>query len=458
MKCLLIFMTSIFIQNISQAQIEMEPDRSLTGYWSGAMIRSGNSVQNMTAEIEEQGDSLVIGVSIPDWAYYPPRTSKLEIEKKVLLSFDTYYGQAEMVLDTNYMEMVGTIADANPPLQFHLKRNLKPFAPEIISKDIEIINEGANVSGTLFYRADLEEPMACAVYVHGRGCGTRYWKRSRAMKLAEYGIATFTYDKRGSEASGFPCEQSTHDLNVSDISAIIKKLSKEKEIDKSKIGLIATSAGGWTAPHATEVSEVPVAFLITMVGPTTSVLEQQVDGMRAFMEDTNMQEEYLNEAIEYTELMFEKNNQQKTYSDMMALLEKGKDHGWYEWLVEDDIPASPEAIKDLWVQRFSYDPAEALKSYEGPFLAIFSENDPVVPYKKQLVRLKELMDEAGKTNVTTKVMPSASHGMEHGSLVRDLGNHPEDGRPTYYFKYDRVSFGAVTYLIEFLEKYNFLQE
>lgn len=67
---------SFFLLNTTHAQIETTPDKSLLGYWSGAMIRSGNSVQNMTAEIYEQGDSIVIGVSIPDWAWYPPRVSK----------------------------------------------------------------------------------------------------------------------------------------------------------------------------------------------------------------------------------------------------------------------------------------------------------------------------------------------------------------------------------------------
>ena len=454
-QLLILFLTIPFL---SSAQIEEQPDKSLVGYWSGAMIRSGNSVQNMTAEIYEEGDSLVIGVSIPDWVYYPPKESAFIFEKGSVVTFDTYYGEATMVLDSTYLEMTGTISDSNPPYQFHLKKSLKPFSPNVLSKDIAITNEGADVGGTLYYKEGIDKLMAGAVIVHGRGCGTRQWKKTRAIKLAEYGIAAFVYDKRGSESSGFPCEEATHNQNVSDVSAIVKKLSNEPLIDKNKIGLVSYSAGGWIAPHVAQVSDVPIAFLITLVGPTTSVKQQQLDGLEAFLEEAGFDEEAINEAKAYTELMFTKNDYATAHKKMQELLTKAKEKGWDQWLVEDDYADSPEEIKQMWVQRFSYDPAEAIKLFEGPYLAVFAEKDPVVPYQKQIERLKLLKTEQPALNVSTKIIPSAYHSMEHGPEVRDLGRDALYNQPSYYYKYDRVAYGAIGYTVNFLEKNNFLEK
>ena len=459
MKYFKLFLLTVIISQFNYAQIEEKPDKSLTGYWSGAMIRSGNSVQNMTAEIYKQGDSLVIGVSIPDWVYYPPKTSGFTFKKGSVVTFETYYGEASMVLDSSYLEMTGTIANANPPYQFHLKKSLKPFTPKILSKDIKVKNKGANVSGTLYYKEGIDKPMAAAVLVHGRGCGTRRWKQTRAQKLAEYGIAAFVYDKRGSQASGFPCEKATHDQNVSDINAIVKQLSKEKVVNKKKIGLVSYSAGSWIASHVTQVSEIPIAFLVTMVGPTTSVKQQQLDGLEAFMIEKGFEKPAIDEAKSYTELMFTEDDYKKAYEKMQELLIGAKEKGWDEWLVEDDYADSAQDIKNMWVQRFSYDPD---RSYQRimkiHILAVFAEKDPVVPYQKQIERLKQFKQEVPSLNVSTKIIPSAFHSMEHGPEVRDLGRDAVSEQPTYYYKYDRVAHGAIGYIVNFLDTHNFLAE
>jgi pimeloyl-ACP methyl ester carboxylesterase len=427
----------------------------MEGYWTGALIRGGNSVQIMTAEVYRQGDSLVIGVSIPDWPNYPPRISKLEREGN-LLSFDTYYGGAKMMLDTSYLEMTGKVADAAPPYNFHLKKSLRPYSRPVLARKLEISNKGANIGGILYYPADVDEALSCAILVHGRGCGTRNWKKSRARLLAEYGIATFVYDKRGSTPSGFPCEESTHDLNVSDVKKIASFLSKQSGIDGGNIGLISYSAGGWVAPEVAVDEEL--AFLITVVGPTTSVKEQQIDGLEAFLKAEGYDNEDIKDAVRYTELMFSESNYEEAWREMQKLIDAGDNSGWTDWLVEDDYAATPEDLKKMWVQRFGYDPADDLKRFQGPYLAIFGEKDNVVPYEKQLERLVSLMSSAGKTNYHTRVVAEGFHNLEHGPKVRELGNLPETRSPVYYFKYDRVGYGAFQYIVDFLTDYEFLMD
>jgi len=436
-------------QNISGQD---EIDRELKGFWRGALIKGGNSVQVIEANIFEKDDTAKIASEIPDWVYYPPRESDL-IQKGDTVIFETYYGEARLFLDTTFMEMVGQIGGQSPPMNIHLKRNLRPAKPEVYSEEIEIKNRGANISGTLFYREQTpSEQMACAVIVHGRGCATRSRKENRAKKLAEYGIATFVYDKRGSDPSGFPCEEATHDLNVSDVMEIVKKVSEHPRTDPLQIGLISYSAGGWIAPEVAVESQVPIAFMVTVVGPTTSVLEQQLDGLEAFMERDNASQESIEEGKRYTRLLFSEDNHKEVYVELKELLVKGEESGWTKWLVDDDYVESPDDFDQLWVQRFKYDPAGDLMAYPGPYLAIFGEDDFVVPYKKQLERLDQLMTDAGKVNYKAIVLPRAGHGLEHGSSL------VQTDRNNYYFKFDRVAYGAIHHIVKFLDQKGFIQD
>jgi hypothetical protein len=44
--------------------------QALEGQWSGALIRTGNSVQLMHVLVESQSDSLLTILNVPDWSYY----------------------------------------------------------------------------------------------------------------------------------------------------------------------------------------------------------------------------------------------------------------------------------------------------------------------------------------------------------------------------------------------------
>ena len=410
-------------------------------------------MQAMEVEIYREGDSLQARVNIPDWAWYEGIVKTVKRNGQVM-EFETVYGPAKMVLDTVHGEMIGTVGESNPPLNFHLKKSLRPYRPKLTMRELSIENEGATIGGTLVIPEHATKPMPCAIFVHGRGCGTRNWKLWRAKKLAEYGIATFAYDKRGSKTSGFDCATSTHDLNVSDVSKLAGLMAEQPEIDQ--VGLISSSAGGWIVPEVAAKSPTPIAFMVTIVGPSTSVLEQQVDGGVAFAQRQGYSQEAIEEGKEYTKLMFTKDNQEQAYERMMQLLDSAKKKGWIDWLVDDDIPESAEAMENLWVQRFTYDPAEDLAQFEGPFLSILGEDDYVVPYQKQIERFKEIFGKAEKTNYSVRVLSAANHGLENGPKVRSLGYVEEAKTRPYYYKYDRVVYGAFQHIVDFLGRYGFL--
>ena len=141
----------------------------------------------------------------------------------------------------------------------------------------------------------------------------------------------------------------------------------------------------------------------------------------------------------------------------MQLLDSAKVNGWRDVLVDDDIPASADALDQLWVRRNRYDPGKDLGSFEGPFLSVLGGNDYVVPYKENRDRFVEIFKDAGKTNYRVTIVPSAGHGMEHWHEMRDLKYEPSIKKWHTYFKFDRVAAGAVDEIIVFLREYGFIE-
>ncbi|MDX1941383.1 MAG: alpha/beta hydrolase [Saprospiraceae bacterium] len=448
---LLIFITQIFYgQN---QYLNYDP----TGYWTGAVIRNGNAVQIVEAEITRQGSDLRISISTPDRVFFPSRASNVRIERNTW-RFETPYGLAEMLFDSTYMELVGTAGQEPSLLNFHLKKSLRPVKPKISERELSFNNNGFEFGGTLFLPELYERPLACAILVHGRSCGGRNSFAGQARKLAEYGIATIAFDKRGSNVTGFDCNKITAEMLVGDVLAVIKKAAEQPEIDAKRIGMISNSAGGWIVPRAARESKVEIAFLVTMVGPSTSVKEQQLDCIQAYGTNQGFTAQMIKDAKHYTELMFATNNLDQVFVEMQELLKKARAERWDVVLESTDIPASAADIKNLWVQRFDCDPAADLKAFKGSFLSILGGADDIVPYQSQIKRFEEIFRESGKENYSIAVMPSAGHDLGHRGLMRDLGQHPTLKTNLQYLKYPRVAADAAIEIINFLRQYDFIPE
>ena len=65
------------------------------------------------------------------------------------------------------------------------------------------------------------------------------------------------------------------------------------------------------------------------------------------------------------------------------------------------------------------DPAEFLVRIHVPVLAIFGENDTLVPVEKSIVAYKKYLGEAGNQAFTYKVFANADHGIRIGGRFAD---------------------------------------
>ena len=421
----------------------------IEGYWTGAFIRDG-AIQIVNAEIHRKGDSLSIEMELPDRPFASPVKNLIERDANGRLKFGTVYGPATVAFDPTFLEIVGEVASNTPPLRLHLKRGLRPPAAKIRTEEVTFQNGDIVLSGTLVL-PEGNGPHPVALHVHGRGCAGRGGGLMRALVLARYGIAGLAFDKRGVGKSKGGCESATIDDETGDVLAAIEFLANRAEIDRTQIGAISNSAGGWIVPRVAARAKVPLAFIVTMVGPATSVREQQLHNAHYISRDLKLSLEDQKPFLRYVELMFAEGNPETQFTEMKQLITQGEKIGWaQEFLDTTDVASSPSEIKNLWVRRFNYDPREDLKRIRVPFLAFYGGSDRVVPPDENVGQLRRLLTEAGNHNFRIVVIPEAGHGLEHGARLQKLSG-AKDNMETYYWKFGRLAPTYLPELIDFFE-------
>lgn len=438
---LLLWPINLFAQTSREEQLE--------GFWSGAFVRD-DAVQIVNAEIRREGDKLKIEMETPDRPFAPPTASTIERDANGRLKFDTAYGQAVVALDPVFLEMVGDVAENMPPLRLHLKRGLRPPMPNIRTEEITFRSGDVTLSGTLVL-PEGNAPHPAALYVHGRGCQARTGYLRRAKVLARYGIAGLAFDKRGVGASKGRCENATIEDETEDVLAALEFLASRPEIDRTQIGAISLSAGGWVVPRAAVRSKTPLAFIVTMVGPATSVREQQLDNARYISRELKLSAEDQKPLMRYIELMFSTNDSEAQFAEMRQLIAQGEKSGWaQEFLDTTDVAPFASELKNLWVRRFNYDPRADLKRIRAPFLAFYGGSDRVVPPNENVPELRRLLTEAGNRTFRIVVIPEGGHGLDQGQRLQKLPGG-KGQMEIYYWKFGSVGPAFLPELLEFLQ-------
>lgn len=145
-------------------------------------------------------------------------------------------------------------------------------------EEVTFTSHSTKLSGTLVYSNDHPITHALA-FVHGSGPQQRniYW----AEKLANKGIATLVYDKRGVAESGgqYESQQSVSGPNIElladDASAAVTFLSQHKITNPLATGLAGISQAGWIVPLAAEKNP-NVDFILLWSGPVCKVSEEDI--------------------------------------------------------------------------------------------------------------------------------------------------------------------------------------
>jgi alpha-beta hydrolase superfamily lysophospholipase len=345
-------------------------------------------------------------------------------------------------------EMLGVVGETMPQIRIHLKRALKPVEIPFRTEDVQFRNGDVTLAGTLVMPAppSMPGPYPAVVWIHGRGKAARNGFRGFARLLAQRGIASLIYDKRGVGAStGDHDKANVYDF-AGDALAAIEFLATRTEIDRKQIGIHATSAGGWSAAIAAKRTKIPLAFIITNVGPAESVRDQQIHVAKYSMRQSGVNftpEEYA-AAAEHMSLMEDFSYTGKGWEALQSSVVKAKQTRWARFV---DLPES-ESYEDIgWVRLNQYDPGPDLKKIAVPFLALYGGSDYVVPPEENVKKLERYLTEAGNTDFKIVVFPGADHGLTIASQLRRIGTERPE---TYYWLWRKRASGMVETTVDWL--------
>jgi uncharacterized protein len=233
-----------------------------------------------------------------------------------------------------------------------------PLAPETTSVvNVEFQSRDATLAGSVVIPPRV---VAGVVIVHGSGKETRNLDLARA--LAQRGVATLTYDKRGTGKSGgtyLGPEVGTNNVDTSNLEllaedaiAAMKELSRRLCSPRTPLGLMGMSQAGWIIPIAA-ASSLAVNFMVIWSGPLVTTLEQ-------------LRFQFLTEGRED---FWEKNTEAR---------------------VREHVRSAPDRY------RFSpTDPVASLRKLSIPGLWLYGRRDLNVPTSLSIERL-ELLASAGK--------------------------------------------------------------
>lgn len=432
---------------ISQAQDDIST--LIEGFWEGAAIKN-NSYQKFDVQFYNTDGNINSLQVIEEWhPQFGEFSIPVSIDSMNRIQMNTGYGKAILRLDRKASEIIGQIEGSNPTVYIHLKKVPEPPIPDYKVEAVEIENGSITLSGHL-HQPKFNTSGTAIIMVGGRGCyagSTQYDLYAKLFRA--YGISVLVFNKRGTGNSTGDCSKATIDDLASDVVACKEYLSRHPDNFRA-IGTIGSSAGGWVIVKAEELTDFD--FMISIVGPSTSVRDQQLQSMAYGFDVFDISSDAKSELIEYTNMMFDANADTKSYSRFEELLASSEENKWKQLLEDTDIPESAEGINKLWVRRHDYDPGAELAKFNKPFLAIYGEDDWIVPYNENISRLESLFSDKRRDLLTTIVAPNAQHGTETEGTYVTLANNLS------YWRFFRISPVVQIELIKFLKTHKFIAE
>ena len=227
-----------------------------------------------------------------------------------------------------------------------------------------------------------------------------------APLLARCGVAALVYDKRGTGASGGVWENASFDDFVEDAAAAVRILAQRGDINARRIGLIGFSQGGRLAP-VVAVRHGQIAFVVSVSGPFTSIAETRLYAL----EQRHRRWSFSGAALDSTMTLWKKHFAAAAARDTSALV-----------ALDDEIreaarrygaailpPPSDRLPHTPLYNSISRDYTPEVHALRLPMLAIYGDRDALVPVKRSVLALQQVLQDTGHHDLDIQIIPYADH-------------------------------------------------
>ena len=230
-----------------------------------------------------------------------------------------------------------------------------------------------------------------------------------ADHLTRHGIAVLRFDDRGIGESTGDFNTATSLDFASDVSHLVKFLSKHNEIDPDRIGLVGHSEGGLIAPMVASKLPRKLAHVVLLAGPGVdgaAILDSQWRAMgEAMGEATPEETEKRTDAMKVVQAIKDGVAEEEVEKLIKELADAEEDDA-----AANALSAGLDTMTTPWFRYFiKYDPIPALKKTTCPVLALNGEKDLQVLVDLNLPAIEQALKESGNDDFRCLEM----HGLNH---------------------------------------------
>lgn len=375
----------------------------LDGSWRGYWVRSGDS---MLVTLDIRRDSA--GRHAATFSSDRLRVSGIPFNEVRLAGCCdvtmTLRGDRTTAVFTGKLEgdsLTGTLKESAGDGFFAYAR-ASSTTPAFEERDVTFANGPVKLAGTLLL-PQTGSSLAAVVFVHGSGAEGRWASRFLASQIANRGIATLIFDKRGVGASTGDWRAATLEDLAADGAAAVARLRQEPRINVRRIGIHGHSQGGTLAPLVA-ARALGVAFVIGSAAaglPTDSTeiysVLNSVYPAATSAADSASARAYVGAlvAVAY-------NGAPRAPLDSLATALRDR-----AWFFPPPPPANPYwAFSPMFAK---YHPLEWWARVRVPVLLLYGGDDQRVPAAESARRIEGALRAAGNTDVTVRIYPGADH-------------------------------------------------
>ena len=298
---------------------------------------------------------------------------------------------------------------------------MRHFAIRAPHESVEFVSaDGVRLRGTLFKPSE-EGVFPAVAVLHGSGRDHTGDISYRVMIKATLrgGVAVLLYDKRGVGKSGGDFESALYRDFVADGIAAIRYLASRPDVDAARIGLHASSEGGWLAPEVAYTTG-QVAFIFNRVGSPLSWRDTVISETRNDLLSAGVAEEDLEPLLAITRRRWNYHIAAAANPSLAEGPERDAINAELERLlaaipeaesqVPVELPPYDREMYDAWAADIAYDPRPFLESIDVPMIYTFGENDINVPTAEAVAFLETLRKDRGK-DIEIVVFEGVGHAL-----------------------------------------------
>jgi pimeloyl-ACP methyl ester carboxylesterase len=309
--------------------------------------------------------------------------------------------------------LVGTWSGYGHAAPFSLHR-VALTADAFRAESVTFHDGSVTLAGTVFVPIGRGRHPAL-VCIHGSGPVERSTYESKAIFLAEHGIAALVYDKRGTGQSTGDWQVASPTELARDAVAGIELLRQRPDIDPTRIGAEGFSQGGWIAPLAATLSN-DVAFVVVGSAAGLTPAEQSIYDIAGRLAAAGFDTVVIRRASTLRRKWYSSAHDAALRRDVIADLATVHTEPWFR-VAELPFPLDTTTPPPGPVALLELEPRGVWQRVSVPVLAYWGSRDPRLPVDSSITVVTSALRAGGNHHVTTHVFPGADHVMALPSLA-----------------------------------------